>query len=278
MPVLESAEAETLERVKAAFLAIVREKKTSATEFFRQVVRQGLDEVLDGPRTGRFDLRKLSKTEATYVGTKMEILVRSECVLDEGVVTDLSVSGVDVDVKWSKSFAGWQIAEENVGQVCLGLCLSNDHKTFSVGLFVPYLSRLRPSKNKDAKKSLSKAGRSCVTWLVHEAELPPPFLAGLTEIELAYVLDGKRVQERVTRLFLTRPRTFIPRLAISTVAMRPHGDPMRRTRADRHNPAGTQGLKILSTKQKGSEIRRMLGLSENALLKRDHWIAFVGDE
>lgn len=44
---------------------------------FGQAVRQAIDEVLDGPRTGRCKLAELAKTEKTYVGTKVEIVVRT---------------------------------------------------------------------------------------------------------------------------------------------------------------------------------------------------------
>ena len=39
-------------------------------------LREALDEVIDTPRTGRFTLSQLEKTEKTYIGTKVEILVR----------------------------------------------------------------------------------------------------------------------------------------------------------------------------------------------------------
>ncbi|MFN8151440.1 MAG: NaeI family type II restriction endonuclease [Solirubrobacterales bacterium] len=41
---------------------------------FGGVIRQSIDEVLDGPRTGRWGFEQLEKTEKTYVGTKIEIV------------------------------------------------------------------------------------------------------------------------------------------------------------------------------------------------------------
>ena len=41
---------------------------------FGHAIRQSIDEVLDGPRTGRWGFEQLEKTEKTYVGTKLEIV------------------------------------------------------------------------------------------------------------------------------------------------------------------------------------------------------------
>src|SRR3954451_25044869 len=86
--------------------------------FFGGVLRQSLDEVLDGPRTGRWDFAQLEKTEKTYVGTKVEIVLRTALGLERGAALDLDIEGVPVDIKWAMN-SGWQIPREAVGHLCL---------------------------------------------------------------------------------------------------------------------------------------------------------------
>lgn len=44
--------------------------KGDPTAFFGQLVRQSIDEVVDGPRTGRWDLEQLDSTEKTYAALR----------------------------------------------------------------------------------------------------------------------------------------------------------------------------------------------------------------
>jgi len=75
---------------------------------FGAAIRQSIDEVLDGPRTGRWAFTQLEKTEKTYVGTKLEIVVRTSLGLEPGAVLDLDIEGEPVDIKWGMN-SGWQI-------------------------------------------------------------------------------------------------------------------------------------------------------------------------
>ena len=106
------AVAGTLERLCTA-------AKSTPAKLFRELVRRALDEVIDGPRTGRFQLQQLEKTEKTYVGTKVEIIVRAALELDRGTRADVMVGTVPVDIKWSQDLQ-WMIGKETVGTVCLG--------------------------------------------------------------------------------------------------------------------------------------------------------------
>src|SRR3954451_9401956 len=85
--------------------------------FFGGVLRQSIDEVLDGPRTGRWDFAQLEKTEKTYVGTKVEIVVRDALGLERGPKLDLEIEGHHVDTKWAMNSA-WQIPREAFEELC----------------------------------------------------------------------------------------------------------------------------------------------------------------
>ncbi|WP_035354680.1 NaeI family type II restriction endonuclease [Edaphobacter aggregans] len=42
-----------------------------------QLLRRAIDEVIDSARSNRFTLIEIEKTEKTYIGTKIEILLRN---------------------------------------------------------------------------------------------------------------------------------------------------------------------------------------------------------
>jgi len=241
-------------------------------DYFNDLIRRGLDEVIDGARTGRCELNQLDTTEQTYVGTKLEILLRNDLQMPRGN-RDIVLAGHDTDVKWSKEYARWMIGPENRNELCLGICL-RDSDSFAVGLFVPTDTRLTRGKgNRDGKKSLlAKARDEDVFWVVERAPLRPNFVAALSHTQRAYIFKGGSIQERVRRLAEAFPMQLVPRSAIATVAMAPDGDPMRRLRQDKHNVDGLRGMRLLSTRQQGREIRQLLAMGKNEKLPADHWL------
>lgn len=267
------AEEPTLSNI-AAFVRIqAREAGLSVPEFFANEVRQALDEVIDGPRTGRWTIDQLSKTEKTYIGTKVEILIRAALGVPLGSRSDCLIDGIETDIKWSMHAAAWMIGPENVGEACLGISTNSDQSTVSVGVFIPFKERLRQGANRDAKLSLSVAGREHILWLVDEEPLAQNFVAGLDEQTRAHIFAGDSAQERIRRLAEACPLTLIPRQAFQTVAMRPDGDPIRRLRKDRYNAVGLGDVRLVSTKQQGDLVRRILGLDHKAALPKAHWLS-----
>jgi hypothetical protein len=229
--------------------------------------------VIDGARTGRWAVSQLSKNEKAYIGTKLEILIRAALGVPEGTGSDCLIDGIETDIKWSMRHASWMIGPENVGEMCLGVCTNFGQTTFSVGLFVPYKERLRRGANRDAKLSLTANARHQILWLVDKAPFPQNFVAELDEKTRMYIFAGDTAQERVRRLAQALPLRLIPRQAFQTVAMRPDGDPIRRLRRDRHNAIGLEGYHLLSTKQRGVEIRQILDLEADEPLPKDHWLS-----
>lgn len=213
---------------------------------FGQAIRQAIDEVLDGPRTGRYRLAELAKTEKTYVGTKIEIVVRTMLGLEPGPILDLEIAGHPVDIKWAMNSV-WQIPQEAVGQLCLCIGGQDDLSRFRVGLIRCRAEWLNTGENRDRKRTLSAVGRAEMRLLVPSSPLPINFVEQMDPVVRISVMDEPTIQTRITRLFTLLPRTPIPRNAIATVA-RTTGDPMRRVRADSWsgNPLGD--IKILSAR------------------------------
>jgi hypothetical protein len=272
IPLDHLAEEETLSNL-AGFIALqARKAKLSLPEFFARQVRQSLDEVVDGPRTGRWAIYQLSTTEKTYIGTKVEILTRAALGVPNGSRLDCLIDGVETDIKWSMHET-WMIGPENVGDVCLGISMNSKQTSVSVGLFIPFMERLRPKANRDRKRSLSATGQKHILWLVDKQPLAQNFVAGLNEKIRSHIFAGTTAQERIRRLAVACPLGLIPRQAFQTVAMRPDGDPLRRLRRDRYNAVGLGGVYLLSTKQQGVLVRRILGLGSDAALPKNHWLS-----
>jgi hypothetical protein len=213
---------------------------------FGEAIRQSIDEVLDGPRTGRWDFLHLEKTEKTYVGTKIEIVVRTALGLEPGPNLDLEIEGIDVDIKWAMN-SQWQIPREAVGQLCL--CIGGrDHlRDFEVGLIRCSPETLNRGTNQDGKRTISAAGRKAMHPIVARAPLPTNFVAEMDPETRVEVMSENSIQRRVTKLFKLVPHTPIPRLALQTVAMTT-GDPVRRTRADTGRGDPLEGMVVLSSK------------------------------
>lgn len=230
-------------------LVAARLRKLAGREparLFGDAVRQSIDEVLDGPRTGRWDFPQLEKTEKTYVGTKVEIVVRTALKLEPGSKLDLEIEGEDVDIKWAMN-SQWQIPREAVGEICLCIGGRKELTAFEVGLIRCDEDTLNQGSNQDGKRTLSAAGRKRMRTLVPLAPLPPNFVAELDPALRSEVIGEPTIQRRVTKLFKLLPYTPVPRLGLQTVAMTT-GDPVRRTRADAWAGDPLDGMAVLSSK------------------------------
>jgi hypothetical protein len=208
---------------------------------FARAIRKAIDEVIDGARTGRFLYSQLETQEKTYVGTRIEIVVRTELGLNFGQHLDTEIAGQEVDIKWSAK-GSWMIPTEAVGEICLVLCGDEETKTFSVGLVRCTEDRLNTGQNKDKKRTLSRAGREAIKWLIKDGYLPISFLADLDRETRDAILAKPAGQARVRELFIRQPGRIVPRDVIPTLATQV--DPMRRIRRDSSDRLG--GMKILS--------------------------------
>lgn len=213
-------------------------------ETFGNLIRQSIDEVLDGARTGRWDIEQLEKTEKTYVGTKLEIVLRAALGLERGTKLDLEIDGIHIDVKWAKA-SSWQIPREAIDQLCLCVGGRKRLSRFQVGVVRCSEENLNQGRNQDKKGTVSATGRARMRMLVVDAPTPSNFVADMDPLLRARVMGEPTIQRRITRLFKEVPYQSVPRSAIETVA-RTTGDPMRRLRADANAENALGGMRILS--------------------------------
>lgn len=231
---------------------------------FGQALRQSIDEVLDGQRTGRFNIDDLEKTEKTYLGTKVEIVARAAFNLKYGQAMDYTVAGHDVDSKFT-ILKNWTIPGEAIGHICL-LMKANDHESrFQVGLLHIEDNLLNSGQNRDGKRSLSALGRSSIRWLVRDGELPKNILLNLPEADRSAIFQasskyhgrGNGGQSRTDELFRRVQKQLVDRNTVLTVASQE--DSPKRVR-DSRKRLRHEGIIILGHQGRHPHIARALRL------------------
>ncbi|MEU7067082.1 NaeI family type II restriction endonuclease [Streptomyces sp. NPDC046161] len=195
---------------------------------FAQVLRDTIDQLLNGEVTGRYEWEKLYKTEKTHAGTLVEINLQREFSFDDGVAMDYRIAGVDVDCKYSQRFGSWMIPPEAVGHLCLLVWADDLTSRWSAGLLRIEEEWLTGGKNRDSKLSVKAEHRSKILWLWHHAELPENVLLHLPEDTRNSILSLASGQKRVNELFRRVQRRRIGRGVIRTVAQQ--SDYMARVR------------------------------------------------
>src|SRR5579885_2127737 len=99
-----------------------------------RVLRNTIDQLYDGQRTGRYKWDQLYKTEKTHCGTLVEINLQREFNFQNGSKLDYQIAGVEVDCKYSQKLGAWMIPPEAVGHLCLVLSAEdNQNPLWSMG-------------------------------------------------------------------------------------------------------------------------------------------------
>lgn len=223
------------------------------------VLRRAFDEVLDGQRTGRFMYEDLVNTEKTYVGTKVEILLREEFSLQRGPEPkrlDFGISGVGVDCKYTQG-TSWMIPMEAVDELCLLVTASDATARFSFGVLRCALPLLN-APNRDRKRSISKAGRDRALWVWPDEAMPENLLRNISEADRqAIFADQGSGQQRINELFRRVHGRIVRREVTLTVAQQQ--DAMKRTRDARHH-LQPEGVLVLGHQGQHPRIASDLGL------------------
>jgi hypothetical protein len=248
MPVSRRAAVAVLDEIKRALRTARGVFGGSPEEVFGKLIRQTLDEVIDGPRTGRYAVLQCEKTEKTYIGTKVEIVVRAELELERRGPLDVRLGGHPVDIRWGLNHK-WMIPPENLAEPALLLTIDGKEQSFSVGIVICYAERLGRA-NRDRKRALNAEGRGAIRWLVNRQRLPQNFIAQLSPSLRSEILAPSTGQARIRKLVHLLPGIPIPRSAVETLARQK--DAMRRLRADRYGGLGD--FVVLSAKYGGKRI------------------------
>jgi hypothetical protein len=165
------------------------------------LLRRAIDEVIDAPRTNRFTIREIEKTEKTYLGTKVEILIRNYLKLPRGSILDLSIDGIEVDIKNTMS-SNWTIPREAIGHTCL-IIRENEVKSIcDVGLIVARAEYLNAGQNRDQKRTFRSAAISENTWwLLKHCPYPRNFFETMPKKDRERIMRAGAARQRLAELF-----------------------------------------------------------------------------
>lgn len=197
-------------------------------EKFPLMLRDCIDAVIQTPKTGRRAYDELEKTEKTYIGTRVEIDLRTMLRLSKGKL-DTVISGQDVDIKHTMG-DNWMIPTEAFDQPCILVAADETREKCYLGLFVARLESLTTGQNKDSKKSISAAGFPNILWLLRDLPYPPNFWRTVPHEAIERIFAGSNGNARVMALFREVQGRPITRDVIEAVAQQK--DFMRRLRAD----------------------------------------------
>ncbi|KUO20341.1 restriction endonuclease [Streptomyces dysideae] len=227
---------------------------------FAFVLRDTIDQLLNGEVTGRYDWKTLFKTEKTHAGTLVEINLQWEFKFDDGINMDYQIAGVDVDCKYSQQFGAWMIPPEALGHLCL-LVWADDYKTqWSAGLLRIRREWLNGGNNRDLKLTIKAEHRDKILWLWRNAELPENVLLHMNPLDREAVFASKSGQQRLNELFRRVQRRRIGRNVVRTVAQQK--DYMKRVRGNGGSRSALrpEGIIIMGDYESHRAVAQRLGI------------------
>ncbi|MEU3030988.1 NaeI family type II restriction endonuclease [Streptomyces incarnatus] len=260
-----------------------------ARERFRWALRDSLDELLDGQRTGRWAYQHLTKTEKTYLGTAVEVNLTKEFAIGNGADLDWSIAGLDIDCKFSKDLGGWEIPMEmylcadhgersgHADHAAVVIWMNDDTSQWAAGVVRITDERLRWKKersangdrvrayNRDNKRKLSDGAKSEVYWLWDglQTDLPTNLLLQLNAEARKRILTASLPgrpssgQQRLNQLFREVQDQLIGRQTVLTVGQQ--DDSPKRAR-DARMDLRPEGIVVLGHQGSHPHVARALGL------------------
>lgn len=214
-----------------------------------KLLREVIDDVIQTPKTGRRNYDELEKTEKTYIGTRVEIMLRTLLNLPKGKL-DTVIAGHDTDIKHTMG-DNWMIPLEAIGHPCI--LVAADEKRFRcyLGLIVAKPEYLhRGTGNRDVKRGISASGFANIMWIFADYPYPPNFWSTVSSASIDHIFSGASGNARIVSLFREVQGVPISRETVESVAKQK--DFMRRIRADDGNGArdilAKEGILLLSGK------------------------------
>lgn len=254
-----------------------------ARERFRWVLRDSLDELMDGQRTGRWCYQHLNKTERTHLGTAVEVNLTKEFGIENGVDLDWTVAGRELDCKFSRELGGWEIPMEmyqcqdhgaqsgKADHPALLTWFNDDTFEWATGLIQVTDQRLRwkrptasnlPARayNRDNKRKLGDIAYGEIFWLWGglQTDLPSNLLLHLPDDQRDRILTAGSGQRRVSQLFAEVTGRIVGRHTVLTVGQQ--DDAPKRVRDARLRLA-PEGFVVLGHQDAHPEIAQLLGLT-----------------
>jgi hypothetical protein len=205
------------------------------------VLRETIDQLYDGQRTGRYRWEQLHKTEKTHCGTLVEINLHRAFNFADGTELDYEIAGFEVDCKYSQKLGGWMIPPEAHGKLCLLVWASDELSKWNIGIVRAH-PHLLGGKNRDGKATLNEEGRLAIHWLylphlnntnaqlsqLQHLNLQPNILLQLPQVTVSGIMQLKHGTKRLNQLFRVATEQRVARGVVATVAQQ--DDYMKRIR------------------------------------------------
>lgn len=192
-------------------------------------VREALDGVIDGPRTGRYSLKQLLKSEKSIVATQVERAFQRAFGLADGNRLDLSIDGVEVDFKFAQNQGRWLLGPQSTGRLVLLLYANEDLGQWGLALGRVTDDLMAPGSNRDGRSTLRRDRLdSGLVWLFRDEPLQRNVLTELDEEDRQEIFAQAGSIGRLMELARRSRGRPISRTALATVVMQV--EPARRLR------------------------------------------------
>lgn len=229
---------------------------------FARVLRNTIDQLLDGENTGRYDWNSLYKTERTHAGTLVEINLQREFKFADGDPMDYLIQGINVDCKYSQKFGSWMIPPEALGHLCLLVWADDTKSRWRAGIMRIRQEWLNKGNNRDQKSTIASIHRDNIQWLwpENECELPENVLLHLPPDDVKAVFAPTSGQQRLNELFRLAQQRIISRNVVRTVAQQK--DYMKRVRGNggARSALAPEGILIMGDYESHRQVAQQLGL------------------
>jgi hypothetical protein len=215
---------------------------------FPALVRDAVDFVLDAVETARTQVSELDNVEKTFIGLKLEHLVRDMLDAPKGL-RDLTIAGIDVDIKNTVQH-NWSIPIETYrnSEPCLLMAVDDASSRCWLGLIIAKPEYLHQGQgNRDTKKGISAAGFANILWIVKDHPFAGSRFAGL---DMARFRELRKTigsgNRRAAQFFRENLRRRVHRDVILALLF-DQKDPMKRLRANggAHDTLSREGIAIL---------------------------------
>jgi hypothetical protein len=239
-------------------------------EVTAEVIRDSMDILLDGQRTGRWCYGHLTKTEKTHLGTVIQIELQKEFEISDEGPLDYAIEGVPVDCKYSADFGNWQIPREmyrrnengeDVGEDLIALLVWAEEgaRVWRAGLLRITEDRLGSGENQDKKRTLRPEALNEIYWIwPTPSPLPENTLLDLPDSERAAIFSfASSGQARVSELFRRVQLKTVRRTVILTVAQQ--DDALKRPR-DARKHLRLEGILVFGHEAEHKRVATELGL------------------
>ncbi len=237
---------------------------------FPLMVREVIDSIIDPARTGRTRFDDLVNVEKTFIGLRLEHVIRDMIDVPSGL-RDLVIDGMDVDVKNTVRDT-WTIPPETYRDEEPCILIRSNETTLRCWLGVIFArdAYLTSGANRDGKRSISASGRDNILWILDGIPYPAGHWEGIDTQRFRELREIRGGARRVSTFLRENLGVKIHRSVVQAL-LYDQLDYMKRIRGNggARDLLGPEGIAVLSGTY-DSDLARELGYG---VLLRDEVLA-----